>query len=165
MLISSCPIHEVPFSNVLDTYNIIVYQSLRTTLDHVLKQKWIHAYVWLSHLKVFTWKYHNIVNQLNPIQNKVKKKRNYCTSNRGHYLSSLSSVQLHSHVQLFATPWTAAHQASIHHQLPAFTQTPVHWVGDAIQPSHPLSSPSPPAFYISQHHGLFRWVSSSHPVA
>ena len=38
MLISSCPIHEVPFSNVLDTYNIIVYQSLRTTLDHVLKQ-------------------------------------------------------------------------------------------------------------------------------
>ena len=40
-----------------------------------------------------------------------------------------------------------------------------HWVGDAIQPSHPLSSPSPPAFSLSQHQGLFQWVSSSHQVA
>ena len=40
----------------------------------------------------------------------------------------------------------------------------VHWVGDAIQPSHPLSSPSPPAFSLSQHHGLFKWVSSLHQV-
>ena len=46
-----------------------------------------------------------------------------------------------------------------------FTQTHVHWVGDAIQPSHPLSCPSPPAFNISQHQGLFQWVSSSHQVA
>ena len=49
----------------------------------------------------------------------------------------------------------------IHHQLLEFTQTHVHWVGDAIQSSHPLSSPSPPAFNLSQHQGLFRWVSSS----
>ena len=53
----------------------------------------------------------------------------------------------------------------VHHQLPEFTQTHVHWVGDAIQPSHPLSSPSPPAFSLSQHQGLFKWVSSSHQVA
>ena len=53
----------------------------------------------------------------------------------------------------------------VHHQLPEFTQTHVHWVGDAIQPSHPLSSPSPPAFNLSQHQGLFQWVSSSHQVA
>ena len=53
----------------------------------------------------------------------------------------------------------------VHHQLPEFTQTYVHWVGDAIQPSHPLSSPSPPAFNLSQHQGLFTWVSSSHKVA
>ena len=46
-----------------------------------------------------------------------------------------------------------------------FTQTHVHWVSDAIQPSHPLSSPSPPAFNLSQHQGLFKWVSSSHQVA
>ena len=51
------------------------------------------------------------------------------------------------------------------HQLPEFTQTHVHWVGDAIQPSHPLSSPSPPALNLSQHQSLFSWVSSSHQVA
>ena len=49
----------------------------------------------------------------------------------------------------------------VHHQLP----THVRWVGDAIQPSHPLSSPSPPALNLSQHQGLFQWVSSSHHVA
>ena len=53
----------------------------------------------------------------------------------------------------------------VHHQLPEFTQTHVYWLGDAIQPSHPLSSPSPPAFNLSQHQGLFQSVSSSHQVA
>ena len=53
----------------------------------------------------------------------------------------------------------------VHHQLLDFTQTHVHWVSDAIQPSHPLSSPSPPAFNLSQHQGLFKSVSSSHQVA
>jgi len=53
----------------------------------------------------------------------------------------------------------------VHHQLPEFTQTHVHWVSDAIQPSHPLLSPSPPAFNLSQHQDLFKWVSSSHQVA
>ena len=53
----------------------------------------------------------------------------------------------------------------VHHQLPEFTQTPVHWVGDAIQPSHPLLAPSPPDFNVSQHQGLFKWVSSLHQVA
>ena len=53
----------------------------------------------------------------------------------------------------------------VHHQLPESTQTHVHWVGDTIQPSHPLSSPSPPAPNPSQHEGLFKWVSSSHQVA
>ena len=48
----------------------------------------------------------------------------------------------------------------LQHQLPEFTQTHVHWVGDAIQPSHPLSSASPPTFSLSQHQGLFQWVSS-----
>ena len=53
----------------------------------------------------------------------------------------------------------------VHHQLPELTQTHVHQVGDAIQPSCPLLSPSPPAFNLSQHQGLFQWVSSSHQVA
>ena len=75
----------------------------------------------------------------------------------------LSSVQLLSYVRLFATPWTAAYQASLSITTsPEFTQTlgvgdaiNVHRAGDAIQPSHPLSSPSPPAFSLSQHQGLF----------
>ena len=53
----------------------------------------------------------------------------------------------------------------IHHQLLELAQTHVHQVGDAIQPSCPLSSPSPPAFSLFQHQGLFQWVSSSHQVA
>ena len=53
----------------------------------------------------------------------------------------------------------------VHHQLPEFTQAHFHWVGDAIQPSHPLSSPSPPAFNLSRHQSLFKWVNSSHHVA
>ena len=53
----------------------------------------------------------------------------------------------------------------VHHQLPQFTQTHVHQVGDAIHPSHPLSSPSPPAPNPSQNQGLFQWVNSSHEVA
>ena len=53
----------------------------------------------------------------------------------------------------------------VHCQLPEFTQTHVHWVSDAIQPSHPLSPPSPPAFNLFQHQGLFQWVCSLHQVA
>ena len=78
---------------------------------------------------------------------------------------SLSSAQSLSHVWLFATPWTAAHQASLFitnsHSLPKLMSI----VGDAIQPSHPLSSPSLSTFNLSQHQGLFKWVSSSHQVA
>ena len=53
----------------------------------------------------------------------------------------------------------------VHHQLLELTQTHVHWVGDGIQTSHALSSPSPPTFNLSQHQGLFKWVSSLHQVA
>ena len=74
-----------------------------------------------------------------------------------HAMSHGSSVQFSSLAQscLFQTPQTAALQASLS-QLLEFTQTHVHRVGDAIQPSHPLSSPSLPAFNLSQHQGLFK---------
>ena len=64
-----------------------------------------------------------------------------------------SSVQSLSHIRLFATPQIAAHQA---YQLPELTQTHAHRVSDAIQPSHLLSSLSPPTFNLSQHKGLFQ---------
>ena len=65
-------------------------------------------------------------------------------------------VDVHSlsRVRLFVSPWTAACQVSVLHHLPELAQTHVHWVGDVIQPSHPLSSPSPPAFNLSQHQGF-----------
>ena len=83
-------------------------------------------------------------------------------------LGYCKSVQFSSIAQLCLTlcgPMDAAHQASLSINNSEFTQTHVHWVGDAIQPSHPLLSPSPPAFNLSQHQGLFKWVSSSHQVA
>ena len=69
-----------------------------------------------------------------------------------------NSVQLLSHVQLFVTLWTAACQDSL--SILELAQIHVHRVSDTIQPSHPLSSPSP-AFSLSQHQGLFQWVSFS----
>ena len=81
-------------------------------------------------------------------------------------LSRFSSVQLLSHVWLFLTPWTAAHQASLSitntWSLPKLN---IHGVGDAIQPSPPLSFPSLPTRNLFQHQSLFKWVSSSHQVA
>ena len=79
--------------------------------------------------------------------------------------AQFSSVQSLSPVWLFATPWITACQASLSITNSRSSQTHVHWVGDAIQPSHPLSSPSPPAPNPSQHQGLFQWVSSLHEVA
>ena len=74
-------------------------------------------------------------------------------------------VQLLSCVQLFVTPWTAARQASLSFTISWSPPKLVHRVGDAIQPSHPLSSPSPHTFNLSQHQGLFQWVGSLHQVA
>ena len=80
-----------------------------------------------------------------------------------------SSVQLSSVAQSCPTLCYPMNRSTsglpIHHQLPEFTQTHVHQVSDAIQPSHPLSSPSSPAPNPSQHQGLFQWVNSSHEVA
>ena len=70
------------------------------------------------------------------------------------------SVQFSSVAQSCPTLWDPMNRSTpdlpVHHQLPEFTQTHVHRVRDAIQPSHPLSSPSPPALKLSQHQGLFK---------
>ena len=75
------------------------------------------------------------------------------------------SVQLLSRVRLCNPMNCSMPGLPVHHQLPEFTQTHVHRVGDAIQPSHPLLSSSPPAPNPSQHQSLFQWVSSLHEVA
>ena len=79
---------------------------------------------------------------------------------------NISSVQFSSVAQSCPTLCDPMNRSTpglpVHHQLPEPTQTHVHCVGDAIQPSHPLSSPSPPTFNLSQHYGLFQWVRSLH---
>ena len=81
----------------------------------------------------------------------------------------ISSVQFSSVAQSCPTLCEPMNRSTpglpVHHQLPEFTQTHVHRVSDAIQPSYPLLSPSPPALNLSQHQGLFQGVSSSHQVA
>ena len=83
-------------------------------------------------------------------------------------LKYLPSVQFSSVTQLCPTLCDPVNCGTpgfpVHHQLQGFTQTHVHRVSDAIQPSHPLSSPSPPAPNPSQHQSLFQWVNSSHEV-
>ena len=80
-----------------------------------------------------------------------------------------SSVQFSSVIQSSLTLCDPMNHSMpglpVHHHLPEFTQTHVHRVRDAIQPSHPGSSPSPPAPNLSQHQSLFQWVNSSHEVA
>ena len=85
------------------------------------------------------------------------------------FLISSTSVQIRSVAQSCLTLCDPMNHSTpglpVHHQLPEFTQTQVHQVTDAIQPSHPLLSPSPPAPNPSQHQSLFQWVNSSHEVA
>ena len=82
--------------------------------------------------------------------------------------SRCSSIQFSSVTQSCLTLCDPMNRSTpglpVHYQLPESTQTRVHWVGDANQSSHSLSSPSPPALNLSQHQGLFQWVSSSHQV-
>ena len=75
------------------------------------------------------------------------------------------SVQLLSHIWLFVTPWTQAARLPCPSPAPGAYSNSVHQVGDAIQPSHPLSFPSSPIFNLSQDQDLFQWVSSLHQVA
>ena len=93
----------------------------------------------------------------------------YCLYHLPIYLKLSASVQFSYSVMADSLqPHDCSTPAfPVHHKLPAFAQTHVqgHQVSDAIQPSHPLSSPSLTAFYLSQHQGLFNWVSSLHQVA
>jgi len=85
------------------------------------------------------------------------------------WISEFVSDQFSSVTQSYPTPCNPMKCRTpgfpVHHKLPELAQTHVHWFSDSIEPSHCLPSPSPPAFNLSQHEGLFQWVSSSHQVA
>ena len=112
-----------------------------------------------------TWPLNWLVRN-NVIKGRIKKKLLRFTT-WGYSLPPLSVYQFSSVTQSWPTlcdPMDCSTPGfPVHHQLTELAQTHVHWVGDAIQSSHPLSSPSPPASNLSQ--GLFQWVSFSHQVA
>ena len=112
-----------------------------------------------------TWYQEAIV--LNPEQSKKKNAANLSLFKVS--LLICDSVQFSSVIQSCPTLCDPMNSSTpgllVHNQLPEFTQTHIHRVSDAIQPSHPLSSPSPPAPNPSQHQSLFQWVNSSHQVA
>ena len=104
----------------------------------------------------------------------VSRKQSFVglTPTKGDWLTKLQHMHsIFSSVQLLSCPTLcdpmncSTPGLPVHHQLPEFTQTHVHRVGDAVQSSHPLSSPSPPVPNPSQYQGLFQWVNSSHEVA
>ena len=88
----------------------------------------------------------------------------YYYVNKCHFWSSVSSVT-QSCLTLCNPMDCSTPGFPVHHHLPELAQTYVHWISGAIQPSHLLSSPSPLAFNLSQHQGLFKWVNSSNQVA
>ena len=83
----------------------------------------------------------------------------------GNFKTGISSVQLLSRVQFFLTHELQQARPPCPSPTPEAYPNSCPWVGDAIQPSHPLLSPSPPALNLSQHQALFQWVSSSHQAA
>ena len=89
-----------------------------------------------------------------------------CSSRSGKYIKTLISIQFSSVTQsclaLCNLMDCSTPGLPVHHQVLEFIQTHIHWIGDVIQPSHPLSFPSPSTFNLSQHQSLFKWVSSLH---
>ena len=128
------------------------YGSAQLTCPFIYQVRWTQA------LPV-VFRRLRLVEDIN--QNPLTQKRH-----RGRHSSS---VQLSSIAQSYLTLCNTMDYSMpglpVHHHLLEFTQTHVHWVGDAIQPSHHLLSPSPPTFRLSQHQGLFQWISSSHQMA
>ena len=146
----------------------------KNKVGHIL-QTIIQSY---SNQNIMIWHKNTHMDQWNSIEpiNKLthlwsinlwQRKQEYTMGKRGSSsrgvgkVGQFSSVQSLSHVWLFEIPWTSTPGFSVHRQILEPAQTHVHRVNDAIQPSHPLPSPSP-AFNVSQQQGLFQWVSSSH---
>ena len=121
---------------------------------------------------IFSFKSWIFKNQIYEFSHNIKKQINLTSlqiileETRYTYFHRVNSVQFSHSIMSLCDPMECSSPGfPAHHQLPELAQTHVHQVGDAIQPSHPLLSPSPPAFNLAQHQGLFQWVSSSHQVA
>ena len=113
----------------------------------------VYTYSWISHVYV----------KLAIVYSTSQKF--LCSLTFSVYILCFVVVQSLSRVWLCDPKGCSTPGSSVLHHLPEFAQTHIYWVGDAIQPSHPLSSPSPPALSFSQHQGLFQWAGSLHLVA
>ena len=127
---------------------------------HFLPLEWYHLHIWGGwYFSLQSW--FRVV--IHPTQNSAYKLKKTWWP-----YTTLTSVQFSSVTQSCPTLCDSMNLSTpglpVHHQLPEFTQSHIHWGGDAIQPSHPLSSPSPSAPNPSKHQSLFQWVNSSHEV-
>ena len=141
----------------------MLIRIIQSILKHINYNSTLHTTLlpnnkWINDNKFPLWR-HNL---------KVSKNKS-CTCFMNHFSGDMcichQSVQFSSVAQSCPTLRPHGLKHLVHHQLPKLAQIHVHWVGDAIQPSHPLSSPSSLTFNLSQHQGLFQWVSSLHQVA
>ena len=115
-----------------------------------------------SILSLISWSYNTLICSKSQGNNYSQR---YDHRRKTKHLSLQFSSVAQSHLILCDPMDCSTPGLPVHHQLLEFIQTHVHWVGDTIQPSHPLLSRSPPAFSLSQHQILCKWVSSSHQVA
>ena len=126
-------------------------------------EKWVFKGISRHHQMLIVDGINSFTNCTLTKNSQIKSWKFFCKNSLNQF-SQFSSV-----TQLCSTLCNPMNHSSsglpFHHQLPESTQTHVHWVGDAIQPSHPLLSPSPPALSLSQHQVLFQWVNSLHQVA
>ena len=135
-----------------------------------LLHHWKTGNVWKQHKESERTGFRSpLCHLLAPSQKSCSSSLNLSSSSVKHHNSLMLSDQIRSVAQLCPTLCDPMNRSTpglpVHHQLPEFTQTHVHWVSEAIQPSHPLLSPSPLAPSPSQHQSLFQWVNSSHEVA
>ena len=131
----------------------------------------VHMKEWLSSILTFNWiliDYHHLALSLSQLGFWHGVEGELRLNTRFYFNFTKISVQFSSVAQLCLTLCNPMNHSMpglpVHHQLLEFTQTHTHQVGDAIQPSHPLSSPSPPAPNPSQHQGLFQWVTKIYPI-
>ena len=155
-------IRLIPHSNPTNTHEVI-RQNLLFLASYLLSCCF-RCFKSLCYLLMFlSWGDNNLLHIF--LYSSWNESPSFCDS----LCPQFSSVQFTSVAQLcpiFCDPMNRSTPGlPVHQQLPEFTQTQIHRVSDAIQPSHPLSSPSPPAPNPSQHQSLFKWVNSSHEVA
>ena len=125
---------------------------------------WLYVHKNFNLVQHFSWGSSSLGTTYCPSRNRISSSKFIAAKTH-----QFSSVQFSSVTQSCPTLCNPMNHSTpglpFHHQFPEFTQTHIHRVSDAIQPSHPLSSPSPLAPNPSQHQSLFQWVNSSHEVA